>query len=73
MTVRRALTWVVAACSAALLVPLRVPLLTGRVFVTYDLTWFHLPTRYLYQQALRSGDTVLWTPSILSGVYLHGE
>jgi hypothetical protein len=73
MTVRRALTWVVAACSAALLVPLLVPLLTGRVFVTYDLTWFHLPTRYLYQQALRSGDTVLWTPSILSGVYLHGE
>ena len=73
MIVRRALSWTVAACSVALFLPLLVPLLTGRVFVTYDLTWFHLPTRYLYQQALRSGDTVLWTPSILSGVYLHGE
>ena len=73
MTLRQALVLVIAAACAALLVPLLVPLLTGRVFVTYDLSWFHLPTRYLYQQALRSGDTVLWTPSILSGVYLHGE
>ena len=29
--------------------------------------------RHLYQQALQAGDTVLWTPSIFAGLYLHGE
>ena len=64
---------VTTACCLALLAPLLYPLLTARVFVHTDLHWFHLPTRLLYQQALASGDTVLWTPSILSGFYIHGE
>jgi hypothetical protein len=64
---------VVIACSAALLSPLLVPLLTNRVFVFNDLTWFHLPLRHLYQHALEAGDSVLWTPSIFAGLYLHGE
>jgi hypothetical protein len=63
----------IAVCSVALLAPLFGPLLTGRVFVSSDLVWFHLPLRYLYQQALHAGDTVLWTPSIFAGLYLHGE
>ena len=63
----------VAACSAALLAPLLYPLVTGRVFVYNDLTWFHLPMRHLFQQALEANDTVLWTPSIFSGFYMHGE
>ncbi len=63
----------VAVCSLALLAPLLGPLITGRVFVYNDLSWFHLPLRYLYQQALHAGDTVLWTPSIFAGFYLHGE
>ena len=63
----------IGVCSVALLAPFFGPLLTGRVFVKSDLAWFHLPTRYLYQQALQSGDTVLWTPSIFAGLYLHGE
>ena len=29
--------------------------------------------RYLYQEAMRHGDTVLWTPSIYGGLYLLGE
>lgn len=57
----------------ALLAPLLVPLFTGRVFTNTDLHWFHLPLRLLYQQALTAGDTVLWTPSIFSGLYIHGE
>jgi hypothetical protein len=69
----RFLGYLTAACSLALLAPLLWPLLTGRVFVNTDLHWFHLPTRFLYQQALASGDTVLWTPSIFSGFYIHGE
>jgi hypothetical protein len=73
MSKGRSLAWLTAACSMALLAPLLGPLLIGRVFVRNDLAWFHLPTRYLYQQALRSGDTVLWTPSIFAGLYLHGE
>jgi hypothetical protein len=67
------LAGLVAACSVALLTPLLGAAFTGRVFVYNDLAWFHLPTRYLYQQALHAGDTVLWTPSIFAGLYLHGE
>src|SRR5262245_7876925 len=69
----RALALLVGVCSAALLAPLLVPLFTGRVFVFNDLSWFHLPMRHLYQQALASGDSVLWTPSIFAGYYIHGE
>lgn len=69
----RALSGLVVACSLALMAPLLWPLVTGRVFVYNDLAWFHLPMRYLYQQALEAGDTVLWTPSVLAGLYLHGE
>ena len=63
----------IVAASAALLAPLCVPLLTGRVFVYNDLVWFHLPVRYLYQRALEAGDSVLWTPALFSGLYLLGE
>jgi hypothetical protein len=63
----------VTACSLALLAPLLGPLISGRIFVFNDLSWFHLPLRYLYQEALHAGDTVLWTPSIFAGFYLHGE
>ena len=67
------LALVVLICSAALLLPLAWPLLQGRVFVYNDLSWFHLPFRHLYQQALEKGDSLLWTPAIFSGVYFHGE
>jgi hypothetical protein len=73
MNKSRSLAGLIAACSVALLAPLLRPLLTGRVFVYNDLSWFHLPMRYLYQQALYAGDTVLWTPSIFAGLYVHGE
>ena len=61
------------ACAVALLVPLALPLASGRVFTYNDLKWFHLPMRYLYQQALLSGDSLLWTSSIFSGFFFHGE
>jgi len=73
MNSSRSLAGLVTACSIALLTPLLVPLLLGRVFVYNDLSWFHLPMRYLYQQALASGDTVLWTPAVFAGFYIHGE
>lgn len=61
------------ACSVALLAPLFAPLLTGRVFVFNDLSRFHLPLRWLYQHALMANDSLLWTPSLFAGFYLHGE
>jgi hypothetical protein len=73
MTWSRAISWLVIACSVWLLAPLTVPLFTGKVFVYNDLSWFHLPIRHIYQQALQNGDTVLWTPSLFAGYYLHGE
>ena len=64
---------VIVLCCAALFVPLALPLVTGRVFVKGDFQAFNLPIRFLYQEALRAGDSLLWTPAIFSGVYLHGE
>jgi hypothetical protein len=72
-TRHRALTGLVALCSLALLAPLARPLTAGKIFIYNDLSWFHLPMRYLFQQAMRSGDTVLWTPSIYAGLYVLGE
>jgi len=69
----RALILAIALGSLALVGPLAWPLVNGRVFVYNDLIWFHLPARHLYQQALRGGDSLLWTPAIFSGFYLHGE
>ena len=63
----------ILAASAGLLAPLGAPLLTRHVFVYDDLLRFHLPLRYLYQHALEAGDSVLWTPALFAGFYLHGE
>ena len=73
MTASRLAACLVAACSAALLAPLLGPLVADTVFVKDDLAFYHLPMRYLFQRALQAGDSVLWTPSIFSGLYLHGE
>jgi hypothetical protein len=75
VTMRRrpGLRSLVAVCSLGLLAPLVAPLVTGRVFVYNDLSWFHLPLRHLYRQALLAGDSVLWTPAVFAGFYLHGE
>ncbi len=70
---RSSLAGVVAVCSVVLLMPLLRPLVLGRVFVYNDLAWYQVPMRYLYQQALVAGDSVLWTPSVFAGIYLHGE
>ena len=67
------LNWLIGCCSAVLFAPLAWPLVTGRVFVFGDLQSFNLPIRHLYQSALEAGDSVLWTPSLFSGFYLHGE
>lgn len=70
---RRVLAGLFILCSAGLLAALTWPLVAGQVFVFDDLANFHLPLRYLYQQALSAGDTVLWTPAIFAGFDLHGE
>ena len=64
---------IVLVCSGVLLFLLARPLLEGRVFLYNDLSWFHLPLRHLYQQALEKGDSLLWTPAIFNGLYFHGE
>jgi len=63
----------VALCSGVLFLPLLLPLCTGRVFTRDDFAALHLPFRYLYREALRSGGSFLWTPAYHSGFYLHGE
>ena len=70
---RRALRAGVAIAGALLCAPLLLPLVTGRMFVVGDLAWFHIPVRYLYGRALAGGDSLLWTPAMFRGFYLHGE
>ena len=63
----------IAVSCAALFAPLAYPLASGRVFTKDDLAALHLPFRYLYREALRAGDSFLWTSAYHSGFYLHGE
>jgi hypothetical protein len=64
---------VVGACSAALFVPLVVPLATGRIFTLADLALLHLPARFVYARALAAGHDVAWSSAFNGGYYLHGE
>ena len=67
-------SWLIAGiAAAALFAPLAWPLVAGRVFWYDDLANFHIPLRHLYQQALASGDSLLWTPAIFAGFDIHGE
>src|SRR5262249_7451149 len=59
--------------AAALVAPLCWPILTGRIFSGADLPNFNLPVRYLYAEALRAGDSVLWTPALFSGFFIFGD
>ena len=65
----------ISAAVAALLLfaPLFIPLLTGRVFAVDDLSTFHLPLRYLYSSSLANGHSVVWTPMLFGGFYVHAE
>lgn len=58
---------------AALFAPLVFLLVTRRVIPMTDMRGFHIPLRFLFQEALRGGDSILWSPSIYSGAYIHGE
>jgi hypothetical protein len=66
-------SWAVWLSAAALLVPFAAIWFGGRVLPLSDMRGLHLPIRALYSQALRAGDSVLWTPAIFSGTYIHGE
>jgi hypothetical protein len=62
----------VIASAILLLGPLLYPLVTGRVFTRDDLAALHLPFRFLYAEALRAGEFLLWTPAYHAGFFLHG-
>jgi hypothetical protein len=49
------------------------PMLVGGIYTHDDLGWLQFPIRYLYAQALTSGEDLLWTPQLSNGMYLHGE
>src|SRR5258708_33493977 len=49
------------------------PVFVGRIHVGDDLGNIHLPVRSLYQEALRAGHSLLWSPHFYAGMYLHGE
>ncbi len=59
--------------SLALIVPLALPIASGRVFRRDDLGRFHLPVRAFFARCLAAGDSPLWHPGLYCGFYLHGE
>ncbi len=69
----RRLTYAASAAALLSFVPLLIPLLSGRIFALNDLSWLHLPMRYLYQRALLAGHSVLWTSQLFGGFYIHAE
>jgi hypothetical protein len=62
-----------AAAFLLIFLPLTVPVLTWRVFPFGDMSAFHVPMRFIYREALRAGDSFLWTPWLESGLYIHAE
>lgn len=65
--------WLSALAALGLFVMLSWPMWTNRVYTYDDIVKLHIPYRYLYSQALRSGDSILWTPRFYCGYYYHGE
>jgi len=63
----------IVAVGAALFIPLCIPLVMGRVFALDDLGTQNAPLRHLYRDALRAGDSFLWSPSLFSGFFIFGE
>ena len=59
--------------SLALIVPLALPITSGRVFQGDDLGRFHLPVRAFFARCLAEGDSPLWHPGLYCGFYVHGE
>ena len=70
---RRALAVTVLLGFVAMTLVLAWPLLSGRLYVNDDLGDLHIPIRYVYQTALRAGDSFLWAPQFMTGFDLHGE
>jgi hypothetical protein len=62
-----------ASAFIILFAPLTLPLALWRILPFGDLSSFHVPMRFLYRQALRSGDSMLWSSALGSGLYLHAE
>jgi hypothetical protein len=63
----------IALCSVGLCMPLLVPLFQGRVLTENDLSTYYIPIRHLYAEALRAGDSVLWSSAMFSGHFTFGE
>jgi hypothetical protein len=61
------------AATTALFAPFAWLLATRRLLTQFDLAQFNLPVRHLYREALRSGDSILWTPAVFAGFYVHGD
>jgi uncharacterized membrane protein YozB (DUF420 family) len=56
-----------------LILALASPPFFGRVHVADDLGNLHLPVRGVYQAGLQAHQSVLWSPHLYGGMYLHGE
>ncbi len=56
-----------------ILVVMAWPALSGYVYVSDDLGWFHLPLRMFFAKCLDLGDDPSWCPNLFCGFYLHGE
>lgn len=70
---RLILLCLVGAVAAVLFVLLARPLFEGGVYTRDDLENHALPIRHFYAQALQNGDSFLWWPGVMNGIYVHGE
>ncbi len=68
----RPLAAIVAAGALFFFAVVSYPMFAGTVDLRQDLSTFHLPARWFYQQCLHHGDSFLWMPGMFCGFYLHG-
>ena len=73
LTTSRRQDRLVATAAALGLILLAWPALHQDRWFFGDIEHFWFPLRYEYSRYLMSGDSVLWSPSLYCGTYLHGE
>jgi hypothetical protein len=69
----RGLVALALAGFALLLGLLAWPIFIGGVYTADDLAYLCIPYRYYYAEALKAGDSFLWTPQLFCGFYLQGD
>ena len=66
------IAWLTLISIVAIFCALAWPMFHREIFAYGDLKGDYFPNRYLYSQALQSGNSFLWEPRVYCGTYMFG-